>query len=122
MAINDDKMDALVAAGFDGTINDAEKAFWEDGGIGDIPAATTTTIGGVKKSGTVTNLTDSSGGTIGVNTIAAIPAATAATTDITAASLTSTNLAITDLKNAVATLSAKVNSLLTALRGAGTIT
>lgn len=60
----------------------------------------------------ITPLTDTSGGTAD-NTIAAIPAATAASTDTSAASLTSTNASINALKNAVADLAAKVNALIT---------
>ena len=56
-------------------------------------------------------LTDSSGGTSGGATIPAVPAATAASTDTTAASLASTNAAITALKNDIATLAAKVNAI-----------
>lgn len=63
--------------------------------------------------GALTPLTDSSGGTAN-NTIAAIPAATAAATDTTAASLTSTNASITALQNAVADLAAKVNAIIAA--------
>lgn len=63
--------------------------------------------------GALTPLTDSSGGTAN-NTIAAIPAATAAVTDTTAASLTSTNASIDALKNAVADLAAKVNAIIAA--------
>lgn len=43
----------------------------------------------------------------------------AATTDATAASLTSTNAAITAIKNDFATLSAKYNALLAAVKAAG---
>jgi hypothetical protein len=64
--------------------------------------------------GALTPLTDSSGGTAN-NTIAAIPAATAAVTDTTAASLTSTNASIDALKNAVADLAAKVNAIINAV-------
>jgi hypothetical protein len=64
----------------------------------------------------IVNLTDSSGGASGGNTVPSVPAATAATTDTTAASLTSTNAAITAIKNDVATLAAKLNALLTALK------
>lgn len=59
----------------------------------------------------ITALTDSSGGTAD-DTIDAIPAATAADTDTSAASLASTNAAITALQNAVADLAAKVNEML----------
>lgn len=62
----------------------------------------------------LTPLTDSSGG-VADNTIAVIPAATAAVTDTTAASLTSTNASITAIKNGLADLAAKVNALIAAL-------
>ena len=65
--------------------------------------------------GALTSLTDSSGGTAD-NTIAAIPAATAASTDTSAASLTSTNASITAIKNGLADLTAKVNAILSANR------
>ena len=61
----------------------------------------------------LTPLTDNSGGTAD-DTIAAIPAATAAGTDTSAASLTSTNAAIDALKDAVADLAAKVNEIINA--------
>lgn len=80
---------------------------------------TTTDRGGVLQQSAITALTDSSGGTSGGNTVAAIPVATAATTDATAASLTSTNAAITAIKNDVATLAAKVNASLAANKAAG---
>lgn len=60
-------------------------------------------------------LTDSTGGTAD-NTVAAVPAATAATTDTTAASLTSTNTALTAIKNDLADLTAKVNTIIAALK------
>ncbi|RAP72981.1 hypothetical protein [Candidatus Erwinia dacicola] len=75
--------------------------------------------GGVLLQTAIVALTDSSGGTSGGNTVAAVPAATAATTDATAASLTSTNAAITAIKNDFATLSAKYNALLAAVKAAG---
>lgn len=70
--------------------------------------------GAVAAIGALTPLTDSSGGTAN-NTIAAIPAATAAVTDTTAASLTSTNASINALKDAVADLAAKVNAIINAV-------
>jgi hypothetical protein len=73
-----------------------------------LPVATATAVGTVKKAATVAAITDSSGGTSGGNTVAAIVAAT----DTTAAGLATT-------KNAIATLSAKVNAMLTALKNAG---
>lgn len=60
-------------------------------------------------------LTDNSGGTAN-DTIAVIPAATAASTDTSAASLISTNAAVTALKDAVADLAAKVNAIIDALQ------
>lgn len=75
--------------------------------------------GGVLQQSAIPALTDSSGGTSGGNTVASIPAATAATTDTTAASLASTNAAITAVKNDVATLTAKVNALVAALKASG---
>lgn len=80
---------------------------------------TTTDRGGVLQQAAIVAITDSSGGTSGGNTVAAVPAATAATTDTTAASLTSTNAALTAIKNDFATLSAKYNALLVAVKAAG---
>ncbi|EPB0881195.1 hypothetical protein ACRASO_002697 [Yersinia enterocolitica] len=80
---------------------------------------TSTDRGGVLQQTAIVAITDSSGGTSGGNTVAAVPAATAATTDTTAASLTSTNAAITAIKNDFATLSAKYNALLAAVKAAG---
>lgn len=75
--------------------------------------------GGVLQQAAITALTDSSGGTSGGNTIPAVSAATAAATDTSAASLTSTNAAITALKNDIATLAAKLNVALTEIKAAG---
>ena len=61
--------------------------------------------------GAITPLTDSSGGTAN-NTIAVIPAATAASTDTSAASLASTNAALTTLRDAIADIAAKVNAII----------
>ncbi len=80
---------------------------------------TSTDRGGVLQQAAITAITDSSGGTSGGNTVAAVPAATAATTDTSAASLTSTNAALTAIKNDFATLSAKYNALLAAVKAAG---
>ncbi|EKN3834169.1 hypothetical protein OZ696_004571 [Yersinia enterocolitica] len=80
---------------------------------------TSTDRDGVLQQTAIVAITDSSGGTSGGNTVAAVPAATAATTDATAASLTSTNAAITAIKNDFATLSAKYNALLAAVKAAG---
>jgi hypothetical protein len=82
-------------------------------------APTGSVRGGVLQQAAIPALTDSSGGTSGGNTVPSVPAATAATTDTTAASLTSTNAAITALKNDVATLAAKVNTLITELKASG---
>ncbi|MEX3036437.1 hypothetical protein AB4K08_01020 [Serratia fonticola] len=80
---------------------------------------TSTDRGGVLQQTSIVAITDSSGGTSGGNTVAAVPAATAATTDATAASLASTNAAITAIKNDFATLSAKYNALLAAVKASG---
>ncbi|WNP36237.1 hypothetical protein RN333_08585 [Enterobacter kobei] len=80
---------------------------------------TSTDRGGVLQQAAITALTDSSGGTSGGNTVAAVPAATAASTDTSAASLTSTNAAITAVKNDLATLTAKYNALLAAVKASG---
>lgn len=75
----------------------------------------------------IVNLTDSSGGTSGGNTVAAIgiatPAAVNSVTDASASTTVSVNAAITYLntqltaiRNDVATLTAKLNALLTALK------
>lgn len=80
---------------------------------------TATDRGGVLQQTAIVAITDSSGGTSGGNTVAAVPAATAATTDTTAASLTSTNAAIAAIKNDFATLSAKYNALLAAVKASG---
>lgn len=61
-------------------------------------------------------LTDSTGGATADNTLAVVPAATAAVTDTSAASLTSTNASITAIKNDLADLAAKVNTIITALK------
>lgn len=68
----------------------------------------------------ITSLTDSTGATAN-NTVENVPAAVAADTDTTAASLTSTNASLTAAENNIADLTAKVNAILTALRGAGII-
>ena len=80
---------------------------------------TSTDRGGVLQQAAITALIDSSGGTSVGNTVPAVPAATAATTDTSAASLTSTNASITALKNDIATLSAKYNALLSAVKASG---
>lgn len=70
----------------------------------------------------VADLTDSSGGTSGGNTIAAIPLPTdtPASADALRDDLAANT--IPAIKNAVATLAAKVNALQAALRTAGTLT
>ncbi|WP_338507022.1 hypothetical protein VRB95_08570 [Erwinia aphidicola] len=80
---------------------------------------TATERGGVLLQTAIVALTDSSGGTSGGNTVAAVPLATAATTDTTAASLTSTNAAITAMRNDIATLTAKLNASMAANKAAG---
>jgi hypothetical protein len=62
----------------------------------------------------ITALTDNSGGTAN-NTVEAVPAATAADTDTSAASLASTNTALTAIKNDIADLTAKLNAVIAAL-------
>lgn len=49
------------------------------------------------------------------DTVENVPAATAASTDTSAASLTSTNAAITAIENNISDLTAKVNAILAAL-------
>lgn len=86
-----------------------------------IPAPTSLVRGGVLQQTTITALTDSSGGTSGGNTVPVIPVATAATTDATAASLSSTNAALTAIRNDIATLAARANALLASDKAAGVI-
>ena len=62
----------------------------------------------------VTALTDNTGATAN-NTIENVPAVTAASTDTSAASLTSTNAALTAIENNIADLTAKVNAIIAAL-------
>lgn len=62
----------------------------------------------------VTALTNSTG-QVGNDTVALVPAATAASTDTSAASLTSTNAAITVINQDLADLTDKVNAILAAL-------
>lgn len=62
-------------------------------------------------------LTDSSGGASGGNTVPVVPAAIASVgTDTSAATVVSVNASITAIKNDIATLSAKVNALIAALK------
>lgn len=61
-------------------------------------------------------LTDNTGGAAPDNTLAVVPAATAATTDTSAASLASTNTSITAIKNDLADLAGKVNTIIAALK------
>lgn len=65
----------------------------------------------------ITSLT-SLGGSAGTadNTIVSVPAATAASTDTSAASLTSTNTALTAINNDIADLQSKLNAVITALK------
>jgi hypothetical protein len=60
-------------------------------------------------------LTDNSGGTAD-DTVAVVPAATAASTDTSAASLASTNTALTAIKNDIADLAGKINAVIAALK------
>lgn len=62
-------------------------------------------------------LTDNTGVASPNDTIENVPAATAAVTDTTAASLTSTNAALTAVENNIADLATKVNELIEALGG-----
>lgn len=68
----------------------------------------------------ITSLTNSTG-VAGNNTVENVPAAVAADTDTTAASLASTNAAITAIENDIADNTDKINAILVALRGAGII-
>lgn len=64
----------------------------------------------------VANLTDSSAGTA-TDIVVAIPAAVASVgTDTTAATVTSVNASLAAIRNEVASLTAKVNAILTALK------
>jgi peptidoglycan hydrolase CwlO-like protein len=56
------------------------------------------------------------------STLAAVTPATQATTDTTAASLTSTNNALNAIKNDIASLNAQINNVLTKLVAAGVLT
>ena len=83
---------------------------------------TATERGGVLLQTAIVALTDSSGGTSGGNAIAAIPAVAAAATGadtITLPTKASVDATVTALKNSVATLSAKYNALLAAVKAAG---
>lgn len=75
---------------------------------------------GAKKGVAVASLVNSTG-VVGNNAVENVPAATAASTDTSAASLTSTNASITALENNIADLTDKLNALLTALRNANII-
>lgn len=61
------------------------------------------------------SLTNSTGGTAN-DTVQAVTQATAATTDLTAASLVSTNAALTLVNNDIADLTVKINAIITALK------
>lgn len=83
---------------------------------------TSTERGGVLQQAAIVALTDSSGGVSGGNTVAAVPAAVAAATGADTATLptkASVDATVTALKNSVATLSAKYNALLAAVKAAG---
>lgn len=62
----------------------------------------------------VTVLTDSTGATAN-DTVEDVPAAVAAASDTTAASLTSVNTALTAIENNIADLTAKLNAVINAL-------
>lgn len=68
----------------------------------------------VVKKTTIVALGGTAGGAAN-DTMVTVPAATAATTDTTAASLTSTNAAINIIKDDLQDLQAKVNALITAV-------
>lgn len=78
-----------------------------------VDEVTVTTLNGPLS--TVTVLTDSSGGAVANGTIEVIAAATAASTDTSAASLVSTNAAITAIKAAITELATKLNAVINAL-------
>lgn len=63
----------------------------------------------------IAQLTNNSAGTAN-DTVEAMPAATAASTDTSAASLASVNTTLTAIRNNVADLTVKLNALLTALK------
>lgn len=68
----------------------------------------------------VTDLTDDTEATAN-DTVENIPAAVAADTDTSAASLTSVNASLTAVENDIADLTAKINEILGSLRDAGII-
>lgn len=68
----------------------------------------------------VASLTNSTGA-VGNDTVENIPAAVAADTDTSAASLASVNTSLTAIENDIADLTDKVNALLVSLRAAGII-
>lgn len=79
-------------------------------------------IAGVTVQGAIIPLTDSSTGTSGGNTVAAIPAVSAAATSADTATLptkASVDATVTAIKNAIATLAAKQNATITAIKNAG---
>lgn len=65
----------------------------------------------------LTALTDSTGVASPNSTIENVPAATAASTDTSAASLTSVNASLTAIENSLADLAAKINAIRTAAGG-----
>jgi len=68
----------------------------------------------------IVSLTNSTGA-VGNDTVENIPAAVAADTDTSAASLASVNTSLTAIENDIADLTDKVNALLVSLRNAGII-
>jgi hypothetical protein len=82
-----------------------------------------TALGGtISPQPAITALTDSSGGTSGGNTIAAIAVASASIgADTSAATVASVNVSLGEVKNAIATLAAKVNAINAALVAAGVL-
>lgn len=79
-------------------------------------------ISGVVAQAAITVLTDSSGGTSGGNTVPAVPAVVAAATGADTATLptkASVDATVTALKNDIATLTAKLNAALAAMKAAG---
>lgn len=76
----------------------------------------------ISQQAAITALTDSSGGTSGGNTVQAVPAVVAAATGADTATLptkASVDATVTALKNDIATLTAKLNAALEAIKAAG---
>lgn len=80
--------------------------------VGEAIANATADNAGIAAIAALTNST----GQVGNNTVALVPAATQAGTDTTAASLTSTNAAITAINQDLADLTDKLNVILAALK------